>query len=145
MAQAASRNFTELAILRTLSGAAEAIADPAFMLISSTWWTRAQQPRVIGLWYCANGGGIGLGGLLGYAIGSVRSLFRVFWHPLISLSDKRRPRIMEIRVPDHRSALLPLVYRALHLHSRFAIHNALVYARGAAHHCQPQTPRSACR
>ncbi|CCA69279.1 related to allantoate permease [Serendipita indica DSM 11827] len=72
MAQAASRNFTELAILRTLSGAAEAIADPAFMLISSTWWTRAQQPRVIGLWYCANGGGIGLGGLLGYAIGSIK-------------------------------------------------------------------------
>ncbi|KAJ7924133.1 major facilitator superfamily domain-containing protein [Mycena leptocephala] len=69
MAQAASRNFTELAILRTISGAAEATADPAFVLITSTWYTREQQPLRIGYWYCANGLGIGLGGLLGFAIG----------------------------------------------------------------------------
>ncbi|KAJ6624935.1 MFS general substrate transporter [Mycena sp. CBHHK59/15] len=69
MAQAGSRNFTDLAILRTLSGAAEATADPAFVLITSTWYTRAQQPARIGYWYCANGFGIGLGGLLGFAIG----------------------------------------------------------------------------
>jgi hypothetical protein len=34
MAQAGSRNFTDLAILRTISGAAEATADPAFVLIT---------------------------------------------------------------------------------------------------------------
>ncbi|KAK7031408.1 MFS general substrate transporter [Favolaschia claudopus] len=68
MAQAASRNFTDLAILRTISGAAEATADPAFVLITSTWYTREQQPIRIGYWYCANGIGIGLGGLLGFAI-----------------------------------------------------------------------------
>ncbi|KAJ7849435.1 MFS general substrate transporter [Mycena leptocephala] len=70
MAQAASRNFTELAILRTISGAAEATADPAFVLITSTWYTREQQPLRIGYWYCANGLGIGLGGLWGFAIGN---------------------------------------------------------------------------
>ncbi|KAJ6504899.1 MFS general substrate transporter [Mycena vitilis] len=69
MAQAGSRNFTDLAILRTISGAAEATADPAFVLITSTWYTREQQPSRIGYWYCANGVGIGLGGLLGFAIG----------------------------------------------------------------------------
>ncbi|KAJ7230726.1 MFS general substrate transporter, partial [Mycena pura] len=69
MAQAASRNFTDLAILRTISGAFEATADPAFVLITSTWYTREQQPARIGYWYCANGLGIGLGGLLGFAIG----------------------------------------------------------------------------
>ncbi|KAJ6485862.1 MFS general substrate transporter [Mycena sanguinolenta] len=68
MAQAASRNFTDLAILRTISGAAEATADPAFVLITSTWYTREQQPTRIGYWYCANGVGIALGGLLGFAI-----------------------------------------------------------------------------
>ncbi|KAJ7918787.1 MFS general substrate transporter [Mycena leptocephala] len=68
MAQAGSRNFTDLAILRTISGAAEATADPAFVLITSTWYTREQQPLRIGYWYCANGLGIGLGGLLGFAI-----------------------------------------------------------------------------
>ncbi|KAF9268407.1 MFS general substrate transporter [Marasmius fiardii PR-910] len=71
MAQAASRNFTDLAILRILSGAAEATADPAFVLITSTWYTREQQPSRIGYWYLANGFGIALGGLLGYAIGNI--------------------------------------------------------------------------
>ncbi|KAK1224120.1 hypothetical protein PQX77_012979 [Marasmius sp. AFHP31] len=72
MAQAASRNFTELAILRVLSGAAEATADPAFVLITSIWYTREQQPSRIGYWYLANGFGIALGGLLGYAIGHIQ-------------------------------------------------------------------------
>ncbi|KIY43647.1 MFS general substrate transporter [Fistulina hepatica ATCC 64428] len=71
MCQAASRNFVDLAVLRTLSGAAEATADPAFVLITAMWYSRAQQPRRIGYWYCANGGGIALGGLLGYAIGHI--------------------------------------------------------------------------
>ncbi|KAJ7695062.1 major facilitator superfamily domain-containing protein [Mycena rosella] len=69
MAQAGSRNFADLAVLRTISGAAEATADPAFVLITSMWYTREQQPTRIGYWYCANGVGIGLGGLLGFGIG----------------------------------------------------------------------------
>lgn len=35
------------------------------------WFTRKQQPTVIGLWYCANGVGIALGGLIGYGIGNI--------------------------------------------------------------------------
>ncbi|KAK2807077.1 hypothetical protein FQN51_004691 [Onygenales sp. PD_10] len=61
-----------LAVLRALSGAAEACADPAFMLITSMWYTRAEQPVRIGLWYTANGFGIALGGLLGYGIGHIK-------------------------------------------------------------------------
>ncbi|KAG7096489.1 hypothetical protein E1B28_003919 [Marasmius oreades] len=72
MGQAASRNFTDLAVLRILSGAAEATADPAFVLITSTWYTREQQPSRIGYWYLANGFGIALGGLFGYAIGHIK-------------------------------------------------------------------------
>ncbi|KAJ7746848.1 MFS general substrate transporter [Mycena maculata] len=68
-----SRNFTDIAILRTLSGAAEATADPAFVLITSTWYTRAQQPGRIAVWYCANGVGIALGGLLGFGIGHIKA------------------------------------------------------------------------
>ncbi|KAK0193417.1 MFS general substrate transporter [Armillaria mellea] len=74
MAQAASRNFTDLAVLRILSGAFEATADPSFVLITATWYTRKQQPTRIGYWYMANGFGIALGGLFGYAIGQVWSL-----------------------------------------------------------------------
>ncbi|KAF9024585.1 MFS general substrate transporter [Hymenopellis radicata] len=73
MAQAASRNFTDLAVLRVLSGAFEATADPAFVLITSTWYTRSQQPTRIGYWYSANGLGIALGGLFGYGIGQINS------------------------------------------------------------------------
>lgn len=72
MLQASARNFTELAVLRALSGAAEACSDPSFMLITSMWYTRRQQPVRIGIWYTANGLGIAGGGLLGYGIGHIR-------------------------------------------------------------------------
>lgn len=72
IAQAGARNFATLAVLRALSGAAEACSDPSFMLITSMWYTRRQQPVRIGLWYTANGLGIALGGLLGFGIGQVR-------------------------------------------------------------------------
>ena len=71
MCQAAARNFQTLAALRALSGAAESCSDPAFMLITSFWYDRRQQPVRIGLWYTANGLGIALGGLLGYGIGHI--------------------------------------------------------------------------
>ncbi|GLA83683.1 hypothetical protein AtubIFM56815_007888 [Aspergillus tubingensis] len=69
---AACHNFTTLAVLRALGGAAEACADPAFMLITGMWYTRREQPVRLGLWYTANGLGIALGGLLGYGIGNIR-------------------------------------------------------------------------
>lgn len=72
IAQSAATNFTTLAVLRALSGAAEACSDPSFMLITSMWYTRRQQPVRIGLWYTANGFGIALGGLLGFGIGQIR-------------------------------------------------------------------------
>ncbi|KAF2092067.1 MFS transporter [Saccharata proteae CBS 121410] len=72
MCQAGAKNFGTLAAIRALSGAAEACSDPAFMLITSMWYTRRQQPVRIGIWYAANGFGVALGGLLGYGIGQIR-------------------------------------------------------------------------
>ncbi|KAJ9656982.1 hypothetical protein H2198_004582 [Neophaeococcomyces mojaviensis] len=72
MLQAACSSFATLAVLRFLSGAAEACADPAFMLITQMWYTRRQQPLRIGLWYLGNGFGIAVGGLLGYGIGHIK-------------------------------------------------------------------------
>ena len=71
MLQAACSSFATLGVLRALAGAAEACSDPSFMLITSMWYTRKQQPVRIGLWYTANGFGIALGGLLGYGIGHI--------------------------------------------------------------------------
>lgn len=72
MIQAACQQFWSLAIVRALGGAAEAISDPAFMLITSMWYTRKQQPVRIGIWYTANGIGVAVGGLLGYGIGQIK-------------------------------------------------------------------------
>ncbi|KAG4418625.1 hypothetical protein IFR04_008250 [Cadophora malorum] len=72
MAQAAAKNFASLAALRILSGAFEAIADPAFMLITSMYYTRAEQPSRIAAWYAWNGIGVAGGGLIGYGIGNIK-------------------------------------------------------------------------
>ncbi|KAK8055221.1 hypothetical protein PG993_000448 [Apiospora rasikravindrae] len=72
MTQAAARNFAGLLALRILSGAFEAIADPAFMLITSMYYTRAEQPSRIAAWYIWNGIGVAGGGLIGYGIGHIR-------------------------------------------------------------------------
>ncbi|KAG8625959.1 hypothetical protein KVT40_006360 [Elsinoe batatas] len=73
MLQAACNSFATLAVLRFLSGAAEACADPAFMLITQMWYTRRQQPVRMGMWYLGNGFGIAVGGLLGYGIGNIKA------------------------------------------------------------------------
>lgn len=72
MAQAAATNFATLAVLRALSGAAEACADPAFMIVTVMWYTRREQPIRIGLWYTSLGLGIAGGGVLGYGIGEIK-------------------------------------------------------------------------
>ncbi|KAH0278506.1 MFS general substrate transporter, partial [Aureobasidium melanogenum] len=51
MCQAAANGFPALAALRILSGAFEAIADPTFMLITSMYYTREEQPSRIAAWY----------------------------------------------------------------------------------------------
>lgn len=65
MCQAAAHNFTTLTVLRVLSGAFEAIADPAFMLFTSMFYTREEQPSRISAWYAWNGIGVAGGGLIG--------------------------------------------------------------------------------
>lgn len=70
--QAVSPNFATIAALRGLSGAAEACADPSFMIITSMWYKRSEQPIRIGIWYSALGLGIAGGGILGYGIGQIR-------------------------------------------------------------------------
>ncbi|KAK7969946.1 hypothetical protein PG988_009019 [Apiospora saccharicola] len=69
MAQAAANSFAALLALRILSGAFEAIADPAFMLITSMYYTRAEQPSRIAAWYIWNGIGVAGGGLIGHRQG----------------------------------------------------------------------------
>ncbi|KAJ5988334.1 MFS general substrate transporter [Penicillium waksmanii] len=72
MCQTATGSFTVLVVLRVLSGAFEAIADPAFMLFTSMFYKREEQPSRIAAWYAWNGIGVAGGGLIGYGIGQIR-------------------------------------------------------------------------
>ncbi|KAE8322416.1 major facilitator superfamily domain-containing protein [Aspergillus sergii] len=70
--QAVSPNFATIAMLRGLSGTAEACADPSFMITTSMWYKRSEQPLRIKIWYSALGLGIAGGGVLGYGIGQIK-------------------------------------------------------------------------
>lgn len=62
----ACQNFTGLAICRFLLGVFEAVVTPAFMLIVSQWFRHEVQPARAGLFYCFNGFGSMIGGILFY-------------------------------------------------------------------------------
>ncbi|KFY45574.1 hypothetical protein V495_02905 [Pseudogymnoascus sp. VKM F-4514 (FW-929)] len=83
MAQAAANNFATIAALRILSGAFEAIADPAFMMITSMYYTRAEQPSRIAAWYIWNGIGVAGGGLIGYGIGNIKGALQSWRYEFI--------------------------------------------------------------
>ncbi|KAI0884177.1 major facilitator superfamily domain-containing protein [Annulohypoxylon maeteangense] len=83
MCQAAASNFAGLTALRILSGAFEAIADPAFMLITSMFYTREEQPSRISAWYAWNGVGIAGGGLIGYGIGQMKGVLESWRYEFI--------------------------------------------------------------
>lgn len=69
---AAAHNFVGLAICRFLLGVFEAVITPAFMLIVSQWFTRDKQPARAGLFYCFNGVGSMVGGVLFYGVGQAK-------------------------------------------------------------------------
>lgn len=65
--QGGAQSFGDMVALRIVSGAAEAVAKPAFselrfenaylqtVAITAMWFTRPQQPTVMGLWYASQG------------------------------------------------------------------------------------------
>ncbi|KAH7390111.1 MFS transporter [Cadophora sp. MPI-SDFR-AT-0126] len=73
MITASCSNFTGLAICRFLLGVFEAPITPCFMMIVGMWYTRQEQPFRAGVFYCCNGVGSMVGGVLTYCIGQVDS------------------------------------------------------------------------
>jgi MFS family permease len=69
---AAATNFAGLAVCRFFLGIFEAVITPAFMLIVSQWYTRDEQPSRAGAFYCFNGVGSIVGGLLFFAAGQAK-------------------------------------------------------------------------
>ncbi|KAJ4397822.1 hypothetical protein N0V93_002059 [Gnomoniopsis smithogilvyi] len=73
MITAACHNFAGLAACRFFLGVFEAPITTCFMLIVAMWYTRQEQPFRAGLFYCCNGVGSIIGGLLTYGIGQIDS------------------------------------------------------------------------
>ncbi|KAK1454787.1 major facilitator superfamily transporter [Colletotrichum paranaense] len=73
MITAACSNFPGLAACRFLLGVFEAPITTCFMMMVSMWYVRSEQPMRAGLFYCCNGVGSMLGGVLSYGIGQIDS------------------------------------------------------------------------
>ncbi|KAI9729353.1 MAG: hypothetical protein M1834_006876 [Cirrosporium novae-zelandiae] len=71
MLTAAAHDFAGLAACRFFLGCLEAPITPCFMLIVGAWYSRQGQPARAGLFYCFNGVGAMIGGVLTYGIGQV--------------------------------------------------------------------------
>ncbi|KAK5700480.1 hypothetical protein LTR97_004997 [Elasticomyces elasticus] len=67
----ACKNFAGIATNRFLLGVTEAVVNPGFVLVLSSWWTQAEQPIRLVTYYCMNGVAGIIGGLLGYAVGHI--------------------------------------------------------------------------
>ncbi|KAJ4378374.1 hypothetical protein N0V86_006075 [Didymella sp. IMI 355093] len=73
MTTPACHNFAGMATNRFLLGLMEATVNPGFVLIMSMWYTSAEQPLRLGAYYCTNGIATMFGGLIGYAVGHIKS------------------------------------------------------------------------
>ncbi|KAL1600220.1 hypothetical protein SLS59_005844 [Nothophoma quercina] len=69
----ACHNFAGMAANRFLLGLLEATVNPGFVLIMSMWYTSAEQPLRLGAYYCTNGIATMFGGLIGYAVGHIKT------------------------------------------------------------------------
>lgn len=73
MTTPACHNFAGMAANRFLLGLLEATVNPGFVLVMSMWYTSAEQPLRLGAYYCTNGIATMFGGLIGYAVGHIKT------------------------------------------------------------------------
>ncbi|EXJ80670.1 hypothetical protein A1O3_06954 [Capronia epimyces CBS 606.96] len=69
----ACSSFAGIAVNRFLLGSFEAVVNPGFILIMSIWYTAAEQPLRLEAYYCTNGIATMFGGLIGYAVGHIKT------------------------------------------------------------------------
>lgn len=84
---AACTNFGGLLAVRFLLGVAEATISPAFLFITSMWYTREEVPTRVGIWFSGNAIGGIFASFIAYGIGHIerpfspwRWLYIVRWH-----------------------------------------------------------------
>ncbi|KAF9873142.1 allantoate permease [Colletotrichum karsti] len=68
---AACRNYGGLLTVRFLLGVAESTITPAFMYLTSTWYTRDEIPTRTGIWFAGNSVGGLVASLLAFGVGHI--------------------------------------------------------------------------
>ncbi|KAJ8481254.1 hypothetical protein ONZ45_g15369 [Pleurotus djamor] len=82
---AACTNFTGLVVVRTLLGVFECVCQPAFVFLSTMWYTRDEQALIIGSFYSMNGFQQCVGGLIAYGIAQIETPHLKNWQILFTL------------------------------------------------------------
>ncbi|KAJ3575174.1 hypothetical protein NP233_g1276 [Leucocoprinus birnbaumii] len=82
---AACTSFTGLVIVRTLLGVFECVCQPAFVFLSTMWYTREEQALIIGCFYSMNGFQQCVGGLIAYGIAHIHGATLKNWQILFTL------------------------------------------------------------
>lgn len=79
---AAAHDYTTLLVARIFLGICEAPVVPALTLITSQWYTKSEQGSRFALWFCSNGIGQIVGGLLSFAFQHVTSTTLEGWRTM---------------------------------------------------------------
>lgn len=71
MTIAGCRSFASLMAVRAILGVFESVINPTFMLMTSQWYKRSEQPERMGWWFMGNALGQIVGGVIGYGVGHI--------------------------------------------------------------------------
>ncbi|KAI5117294.1 hypothetical protein M0805_006816 [Coniferiporia weirii] len=82
---AACKNFAGLVTVRTFLGIFECVCQPAFVFLSTMWYTREEQGLAIGAFYACNGFQQMVGGLLAYGVAHIEGQSLKNWQILFLL------------------------------------------------------------
>ncbi|KAH8669089.1 major facilitator superfamily domain-containing protein [Xylariales sp. PMI_506] len=79
----AANDFAGLATARFLLGALEAGVSPCFVLMTSMFYKRSEQPFRTGIWFSMNGVASIIGSLIGYGIGHIHASIAAWKFPFV--------------------------------------------------------------
>ncbi|KAM0755854.1 MFS general substrate transporter [Meredithblackwellia eburnea MCA 4105] len=86
MCHAACKSFGGLFTVRLLLGVAEGSVTSGFMIITSQWYTRAEQGQRVGLWFLMNGVAQIVNGFISFGLHHVKSTHLKQWQILFLIT-----------------------------------------------------------
>ncbi|KAM5346352.1 hypothetical protein ACJ41O_009357 [Fusarium nematophilum] len=79
---AAATNFGGLMTVRFLLGLFESCVQPAFIIMTSMWYTKREQSILTSLWYCMTGVQLMVGGIIAWGVSHYKNGFIYPWQLL---------------------------------------------------------------